>query len=68
MPVINLEDGSRLSGDEAPRKKDLDSWMDKHPGYIIDSRDDEIEEGEIVSKFVTGYYLDFENRSHQVKK
>ena len=47
--MINLEDGSRLAGDKAPLKKDLDSWLDQHPGYIIDRIDDELEEGEIVS-------------------
>ncbi|XP_071173454.1 chromodomain-helicase-DNA-binding protein 8-like isoform X4 [Mytilus edulis] len=35
VPVINLEDGSRLSGDEAPQKKDLEKWLDEHPGYMI---------------------------------
>ena len=47
--MINLEDGSRLTGDKAPLKKDLDAWLDSHPGYIIDRIDDELEEGEIVS-------------------
>jgi hypothetical protein len=36
VPVINLEDGSRLSGDEAPLKRDLDKWLDEHPGYMVD--------------------------------
>ncbi|KAK3608042.1 hypothetical protein CHS0354_031028 [Potamilus streckersoni] len=50
VPVINLEDGSRLSGDDAPLKKDLDKWLDDHPGYMVDSRvvEDDIEEGEII--------------------
>ena len=48
MPVINLEDGSRLSGDDAPLKKNLEHWLDQHPGYMVDSRE-ELEEGEIVS-------------------
>jgi chromodomain-helicase-DNA-binding protein 7 len=47
--VINLEDGSRLSGDEAPLKKNLETWLEKHPGYMVDSRVEELEEGEIVS-------------------
>ena len=47
--MINLEDGSRLAGDKAPLKKDLDAWLDQHPGYVIDRVDDELEEGEIVS-------------------
>ncbi|KAL3860710.1 hypothetical protein ACJMK2_010796 [Sinanodonta woodiana] len=50
VPVINLEDGSRLSGDDAPLKKDLDKWLDDHPGYMVDSRvfEDDVEEGEII--------------------
>ncbi|XP_061162484.1 chromodomain-helicase-DNA-binding protein 8-like [Saccostrea echinata] len=36
VPVVNLEDGSRLSGDEAPLKRDLDKWLDEHPGYMVD--------------------------------
>lgn len=36
VPVINLEDGSRLSGDEAPLKRDLDKWLNEHPGYMVD--------------------------------
>ncbi|XP_053402464.1 chromodomain-helicase-DNA-binding protein 8-like isoform X5 [Mercenaria mercenaria] len=51
VPVINLEDGSRLSGDDAPLKKNLESWLEKHPGYVVDSRVEELEEGEIVSDF-----------------
>ena len=47
--MINLEDGSRLTGDGAPMKKDLDAWLDQHPGYVIDKVDDELEEGEVVS-------------------
>lgn len=39
VPVINLEDGSRLSGDEAPLKKDLDKWLDDHPGFMVDRPD-----------------------------
>lgn len=49
VPVINLEDGSRLSGDDAPLKKNLEHWLDQHPGYMVDSRVEELEEGEIVS-------------------
>ena len=51
VPVINLEDGSRLSGDDAPLKKNLETWMEKHPGFMVDSRE-ELEEGEIVSCYL----------------
>jgi len=39
-----LEDGSRISGDEAPTKKELDRWLDDHPGYMVDRPPDEEEE------------------------
>ena len=39
--MINLEDGSRLSGDEAPQKKDLEKWLDEHPGYMIADCDED---------------------------
>ena len=35
MPVINVEDGSILSGDDAPKKKHLEQWLLEHPGYLI---------------------------------
>lgn len=34
--VINLEDGSRLSGDEVLLKRDLDKWLDEYLGYMVD--------------------------------
>ena len=47
MPVVNLEDGSRLSGDEAPSKKDLDKWLDSHPNYMVEQDDQDREPGEL---------------------
>lgn len=34
--VINLEDGSRLLGDEVLLKRDLDKWLDEYLGYMVD--------------------------------
>lgn len=34
--VINLEDGSRLFGDEVLLKRDLDKWLDEYLGYMVD--------------------------------
>ena len=34
--MINLEDGSCLAGEDAPRKRDLETWMNAHQGYMID--------------------------------
>ncbi|XP_036292893.1 chromodomain-helicase-DNA-binding protein 7 isoform X3 [Pipistrellus kuhlii] len=36
VPVINLEDGTRLVGDEAPKNKDLVEWLKLHPAYTVD--------------------------------
>ena len=27
VPVINLKDGTRLAGDDAPRRRELDQWL-----------------------------------------
>lgn len=35
MPVINVEDGSVLTGDDAPPKRDLERWLHEHPGFMI---------------------------------
>lgn len=37
VPVINLKDGTRLAGDDAPRRKDLDQWLKEHPGFVADT-------------------------------
>ncbi|KAM4704795.1 chromodomain-helicase-DNA-binding protein 7 isoform 2-T2 [Rhinophrynus dorsalis] len=36
IPVINLEDGSRLVGDDAPKNKDLVEWLKLNPTYTVD--------------------------------
>ncbi|XP_018079243.1 chromodomain-helicase-DNA-binding protein 7 isoform X2 [Xenopus laevis] len=36
IPVINLEDGARLAGEEAPKNKDLVEWLKLHPTYTVD--------------------------------
>ncbi|XP_032738507.1 chromodomain-helicase-DNA-binding protein 7 isoform X3 [Lontra canadensis] len=36
IPVINLEDGSRLVGEDAPKNKDLVEWLKLHPSYTVD--------------------------------
>ncbi|XP_066511346.1 chromodomain-helicase-DNA-binding protein 9-like isoform X2 [Hoplias malabaricus] len=36
VPVINLKDGTRLAGDDAPKRKDLDQWLKEHPGFVAD--------------------------------
>lgn len=37
VPVINLKDGTRLAGDDAPRRKDLEQWLNEHPGFVADT-------------------------------
>ncbi|XP_066235093.1 chromodomain-helicase-DNA-binding protein 7 isoform X4 [Saccopteryx leptura] len=36
IPVVNLEDGTRLVGDDAPKNKDLVEWLKLHPAYTVD--------------------------------
>lgn len=36
IPVTNLEDGTRLVGDDAPKNKDLVEWLKLHPAYTVD--------------------------------
>lgn len=37
VPVIHLKDGTRLAGDDAPRRKDLEQWLKEHPGFVADT-------------------------------
>jgi hypothetical protein len=37
VPVINLKDGTRLAGDDAPRRRELDQWLREHPGFVADT-------------------------------
>lgn len=39
VPVINVKDGTRLAGDDAPKRKDLDQWLKEHPGFVADVGD-----------------------------
>ena len=34
--VINIEDGTRLVGEDAPKNKDLVEWLKLHPTYTVD--------------------------------
>ncbi|KAM4865026.1 chromodomain-helicase-DNA-binding protein 7 isoform 3-T3 [Thomomys bottae] len=36
IPVVNLEDGTRLVGEDAPKNKDLVEWLKLHPTYTVD--------------------------------
>ncbi|XP_051510928.1 chromodomain-helicase-DNA-binding protein 9-like isoform X2 [Myxocyprinus asiaticus] len=55
VPVISLKDGTRLAGDDAPKRKDLDLWLKEHPGFVAD-----------VGAFIsTANKLQFQNRPKQ---
>ena len=43
VTVVNLEDGSILRGEEAPRRRDLDRWLEENRGYMVDRADPEEE-------------------------
>lgn len=36
VPVISLKDGTRLAGEDAPKRKDLDQWLKENPGFVAD--------------------------------
>ncbi|KAM4808492.1 chromodomain-helicase-DNA-binding protein 8 [Rhinophrynus dorsalis] len=38
IPVLNQRDGTLLLGEEAPRRCDLQEWLQRHPGYMVDPR------------------------------
>uniref|UniRef100_A0A8C7HM24 Chromodomain helicase DNA binding protein 9 n=1 Tax=Oncorhynchus kisutch TaxID=8019 RepID=A0A8C7HM24_ONCKI len=37
VSVINLKDGTRLAGDDAPRRRELEVWLKEHPGFVADT-------------------------------
>ena len=37
VSVINLKDGTRLAGEDAPKRKDLEQWLKEHPGFVADT-------------------------------
>ncbi|KAK6105983.1 SNF2 N-terminal domain family protein [Brugia pahangi] len=36
VPVINIETGTRLVGEQAPKVKNLGQWLSAHPKYVLD--------------------------------
>ena len=32
MEVVEIETGKRLTGDAAPRRSELEKWLEEHPG------------------------------------
>ncbi|KAG8147165.1 hypothetical protein E2320_022880 [Naja naja] len=38
IPVVNKTDGTLLVGDVAPRRADLEVWLQAHPEYAVDPR------------------------------
>lgn len=36
VPVINIETGARLVGEQAPKVKNLGQWLTAHPKYVLD--------------------------------
>lgn len=37
VSVINLKDGTRLAGDDAPKRRELELWLKEHPGFVADT-------------------------------
>lgn len=38
IPVVNKTDGTLLVGDAAPRRADLEIWLQAHPEFAVDPR------------------------------
>ncbi|XP_043913895.1 chromodomain-helicase-DNA-binding protein 8 [Protopterus annectens] len=38
IPVVNKADGMVLLGEEAPRRGDLERWLQQHPNFVVDPR------------------------------
>ncbi|VDK75980.1 unnamed protein product [Litomosoides sigmodontis] len=36
VPVINIDTGARLIGEQAPKVKNLGQWLSAHPKYVLD--------------------------------
>ncbi|VDN01887.1 unnamed protein product [Thelazia callipaeda] len=36
LPVVNIETGARLVGEQAPKVKNLGPWLSAHPKYVLD--------------------------------
>ena len=32
--MVHLQEGTRLTGEDAPTRKDLAHWLEEHPGYV----------------------------------
>jgi hypothetical protein len=37
IPVVNIETSAKLTGDKAPKLKNLDQWLAAHPKYRVDT-------------------------------
>ncbi|XP_074646816.1 chromodomain-helicase-DNA-binding protein 8-like isoform X2 [Tubulanus polymorphus] len=40
IPVVSIEDGTRLTGEDAPKRSDLEDWLETHPGFMVDLPDE----------------------------
>ncbi len=49
MRLISLEDGSILSGEDAPRHKDLEKFMEDNPGFVLEQPMDTMDVEEEIS-------------------
>ena len=49
VTVISIEEGTRLAGEDAPKRKDLEAWLHKHPGFVVEGMEDvDTEDGEVM--------------------
>ncbi|MFH4974373.1 hypothetical protein AB6A40_001082 [Gnathostoma spinigerum] len=49
VPVVNVEDGSKLTDERAPKVKNLGQWLSAHPKYVLDITTDLTSKSSVTS-------------------
>ena len=49
MTVIETSTGTKLSGEEAPKREELEAWLKEHPGYEVIEEENSDEETEVCT-------------------
>ena len=48
ITVIETSTGEKLTGEDAPKKAELEEWLKEHPGYEVLEDNDENSESEVI--------------------
>ena len=50
MTVIETSTGNKLTGEDAPKREELEAWLKENPGYeVIDEEENSDEETEVCT-------------------